>query len=486
MANQELKLEKSARTSSAGELSEVIRMSIPIVVATCCRMVMDVSDYWMISRTGDSDALAAILPAQMIMWSYMVIGMGTVSIVNTLASQSLGRGDKTRCSAYAWQCIHLSVVFWLVGAALWPFMPSVFTLIGHDTLIREQEIRYTQIAVWTIGPTVASTGLSSFFNGIHRPKVTMVVALEGVVVNAIVSFVLIFGHFGIQPMGIEGAAWGTVVGTNYRTLRLILALCTRKMRDEYHSLDTIRPSYTKMMTIFRVGGPNGAQWFSDVVVWAIFTTILVGRYFGKDHQLATNAAWQYLRISFMPCLGLGIALSSIVGKCIGEKDFDRAIRVVKIGAIITLVYMASLSIVYYFGRSALIAFFSDSPEVIRIGASVMICAAVFQVFDALGITYNSALRAAGDTFAPSIVFIIGHWFIVIGGGFAAVRLFPELGSVGPWIAASLLIVLLGIWLWWRWNQRGWIAIDVFKHESNIPTPPVADEPVDEPVAETAG
>ncbi len=446
-------------------LREVVTMSFPIVVANSCRMLMDVSDYWMISHAGNTDASAAILPAQMIMWSFMVIGMGIVSIASTMASQNLGRGKLRDCSAYAWQCLYLSAGFWIVGAALWPLLPTVFAWADINESIRLLQCRYAAICVWTIGPTIASTGMSAFFNGIHRPRVTMTVAIEGIVVNAAVSYVLIFGKLGFPAMGIEGAAWGTVVGTNYRALRLTLWLCGPSINREFASRETWRFNRRKMTNIFRFGGPSGLQWCSDVTVWAIFVAVLAGSYFGKTEQLATNAAWQYLRVSFIPCIGVGMAISAMVGKAIGSGDHERAIRVTRYGVILMTAFMCTCSVVFFIWRRDMIAIFNDEPDVIAIGANVMICAAVFQIFDVMGIGYNSAFRGAGDTFAPTIMFIVAHWVFVIGGGFFVAEIFPELGSVGPWIAASVLIIFIGIWLWWRWHKRHWMTIDVFKHDT---------------------
>ncbi len=451
------------------ELGGIVRMSGPIVIATSSRMFMDVTDFWMISRTGNSDALAAILPAQMIMYTYMALWMGTLGIVATFAAQSLGRGESKRCSKYAWQCLYLSAIAWLLGAALWPFLPDIFSWIGHDVAIRDLEIRYASIAVWTIGPTIAATGLSSYFNGIHRPVTTMVVALEGVVVNAAVSFILIFGMFGIQPMGIEGAAWGTVAGTGYRVVRFIIVLWSRNHHDQFGSRSTWRMDLPRMTSILRVGGPSGVQWGSDVLVWAIFTTVLVGRYFGKDDQLATNAAWQYLRISFMPAIGVGFALSSLVGHAIGMRDFQRAIRITRLVMLMLLGYMLVMSVIFFAFRYQLIGFFDSDPDVIRIGASVMICAALFQIFDALGISYSGALRAAGDTLVPSIVYMLSHWILVVGGGVIMAEYFPQLRSLGPWIAATVLISFTGVYYWWRWHGRAWTRIDIFSSENSHQT-----------------
>ncbi|NOT01339.1 MAG: MATE family efflux transporter [Phycisphaerales bacterium] len=471
MIDIELKpqLEKR-RSRTSSDIRDVVKLSIPIVVANSCRMVMDVTDFFLISRTNDTDAMAAILPAQMIVWAYIVIGMGTLTILTTLASQSLGRGDRATCSAYAWQGLYLSGAFWIIGAAVWPLFPTLFALAHHEPRIEALENEYARICFWTVGTTIAATALSSYFNGIHRPHITMYTALEGVVVNGVVSYVLIFGKLGMPAMGIAGAAWGTVVGSAYRMARLWIAFCSERTHREFASRDTWRPDWGKMKNVLRVGGPSGLQWLSDVAVWAIFTVVLVGSYFGKTHQLATNAAWQYLRISFLPCLGVGMAISSLVGRSIGARDPDHAVRVTRIGTLCILAYMGAMSVVYFVARVPLLGWFSTDAEVIRIGSAVIICAAVFQVFDALGIGYNSALRGAGDTFVPSLVFIASHWLMVVGGGYLVATWFPEYGSVGPWVVASVLIVWLGVYQWWRWNSGAWRAIDVFKHDRPTAAP----------------
>ena len=45
-----------------------------------------------------------------------------------------------------------------------------------------------------------------------------------------------------------------------------------------------------------------------------------------------------------------------------------------------------------------------------------------------------------------------------------VHLYPELGSLGPWIAATVLIVLVGWVMWWRWHARKWMTIDLLGQE----------------------
>ena len=322
------------------------------------------------------------------------------------------------------------------------------------------------MAIWSVGPTIAAAGLSAFFNGIHHPKTTMWSAIEGIVVNMVVSYCLIFGKLGLPAMGIAGAAAGTVVATIYRVLRLTLTLCMPSINEKFNSRATWRPDRVKLAGVLRLGVPQGAQWFSDVVVWMIFISVLIGRMFGTDHLIANNAAWQYLRISFMPTIGMGMALTSLIGKAIGQGDPQQAIRQTRMGVGVVLAYMATLSVVFLIWRRELIAFFNTDPEIVTIGASIMICAAVFQVFDGMGIVYTCALRGAGDTAWPSIVFVVSHWTILVGGGYVMAVMFPSWGSIGPWVAGTTLLVLLGFVLWYRWHSRAWMKIDIFKHEKD--------------------
>jgi len=450
------------RQKRRDEIRNVIAMAIPVVITTSSRAFMDVADYVMITRLPTDEAQAAILPAQILMWTYIVIGLGIVSMVNTFASQSLGRKEYTECSAYAWQSIYLGVAFGVIGLALIPLVPMLVASIGHEPRVQAAEIAYLRIAMLTVAPTIAADGLGWFFVGVHRPWVTAWTAIEANVVNIAVSWVLIFGEWGFAPMGIAGAAAGTLAAVVYRLVRLGAAMWLPSAAATFATRETWRPSWRRTRRLLRIGMPCGVQWLTEVIVWAVFVNILVGTKFGTIHLIATNISWQYMRIAFMPTIGVGRALSALVGKSIGEDDAKRAMRETRFVFFITLVYMGLLSVVYAIFGPQLIALWNGNPEVARVGGQVMICAAAFQLFDALSITYGSALRGAGDTFIPSVFFIISHWVIVVGGGWWVATAHPQLGSIGPWIAAAVLIAVSAVYLWWRWKSRAWMRIDLFR------------------------
>jgi len=436
-------------------------MSIPVVITTSSRAVMDMADYVMITWLHQPEAQAAILPAQVIMWSYIVLGFGIASVVNTFAAQALGRKEPRECSAYAWQVLYVAVVFGALAFVARMGVAPLVALIGHDPRVQINEIAYSRIALLTAAPTIAANGLGWFFVGIHRPWITMWTAIEANVVNVIVSYTLMFGVFGTEPMGISGAAWGTFAAVCYRMVRLTVGLITPYMAQTYHARDTWRPSWRHMRRFLRIGLPAGFQLAGEVVVWAIFINVLIGRRFATEDLIATNTCWQFMRLAFFPAYGVGHALTALVGKSIGSGNPRRAMRETRIGVGMTVAYMGMMSMIYGLFGGQLIGLFSTNVLVVEIGAKVMLCAAVFQLFDAMGITYLSALRGAGDTFVPAVIMVGSLWIVVVGGGWAVTEIWPEWGSVGPWLAASTLFIVTSIMLWWRWHSRAWMKISVF-------------------------
>ena len=106
-----------------------------------------------------------------------------------------------------------------------------------------------------------------------------------------------------------------------------------------------------------------------------------------------------------------------------------------------------------------------NEKVIEAGVKILVCAAIFQVFDAAGIIYNGALRGAGDTVWLAMISGLRAVIVLGMGGMLIVWLWPQLGMLGPWIAATLSIIVTGIVNYLRFKSNKWMEIDLFKHRA---------------------
>jgi MATE family multidrug resistance protein len=200
---------------------------------------------------------------------------------------------------------------------------------------------------------------------------------------------------------------------------------------------------------------------NEMACWALFTVVLVGVY-GAVHTTAGYIALQWMHMSFMPAVGLSVAVTAMVGRCMGAGRPDLAARRTWLGLSVTFTYMGVCALLFVLLREPMIRLFVPDgmdpgtlADLVRIGGLVMIAAAAFQVFDAVGITLAGALRGAGDTVWPGVVTVILSWSCIVGGGVAMNKWFPGLESLGPWSAASAYIILLGLAFLARFLGGGW-------------------------------
>ena len=437
---------------------KLLMLGLPIIASMISRTVMGFVDFVMVSELG-TEAQAAILPAGVILFCVMSFGMGLLSVVNTYVAQNLGKGHKSECSAYAWQGIYVALLICIASLPLWFIARPLFHWVGHEPVVAQMETVYVQIGVQGIGFALGAVALSDFFNGIHRPVIGFWAMLFANIFNAIANYALIFGKWGFPEMGIAGAAWGTFWAGFLQMLILFVFFLRPKIRDEFASASTWRINMRKIWGIIKLGFPAGVQFSIEILAFSVFILLLIGR-FGTVQLAANNLAHKYLELSFMPVIGMGVALTAAIGKSIGEGRKSLARVQARWGCGISVCYMSCYAIVLMFFNTELAGLLTDDQEVIVWASRMLIICSIFQVFDALGITFSSALLGAGDTFIPAVMKIVGVLVVFMGGGFAIVHWLPELEGLGPWYAATAYICCLGIAYAIRFAWGSWEKIDL--------------------------
>lgn len=311
---------------------------------------------------------------------------------------------------------------------------------------------------------VVNWSCNQFFIGIHRPIITMCASLCGQVVNVVFNYLLIFGKFGFPEMGIAGAGWGTFIGISVAACINISVFLSPGINSAFHSRRTLRIHVGKMYDLLRIGLPAGFGLTVNVALWGVILSGLIGRY-GEAALAATSAALSYTSLSVMPVVGISMALTAAVGKMIGLGRKDQAVKQTRICLRIALVYMGLMGVGFLIFRKHLMGFLSADDQVIRTGMNILICAAVYQIFHAARIIYGGSLRGAGDTVWLAAISAVGAVLILGLGGILITIFFPSLKSLGPWIAATLSVVVVGLANHWRFNSNRWMCIDLFKRRS---------------------
>jgi multidrug resistance protein, MATE family len=453
-------LAQTASPSMRAEAVALLALSWPIICTMISRMLLGFTDFIFVSRLG-TDATAAISPSTIFVFTALCLGMGAATSIQTFVAQAMGRRLHHEAASYAWQGFYIAALFAIFSwPASWLAQPF-WMLVGNAPAVQELEVAYCQIAVWCMGFSIICASLDGFFNGIQKPTVGLISIAVSLVFNAAANYLLVFGKLGFPALGIRGSAIATVIAWGIRAGMLTAVFLSMEFNERFRTRTSWRLNFAKFGGILRMGGPIAIQWVLDIGSWFVFLTLLMGE-FGTQAMAASNIGLQLMHTSFMPAIGLGIGMGALIGHAIGERNPDLAVRRATVGMWMTGAYMGAIGLVFWLARTPLMKLLSDDPEVIRLGASVLIWAGIFQVFDAAQITYVSALRGAGDTRWPAIAVALHCWVIFIGGGYLLARCCPQLGLNGPWMTCTLYITLLGLVLWRRFARGAWRKIDLFK------------------------
>src|SRR5690606_38042182 len=131
-------------------------------------------------------------------------------------------------------------------------------------------------------------------------------------VNVWLNYVLIFGKFGFQPMGLVGAGWATLIAR----ILMVLVMWIYVRRANRFKMYNLRIRFTRFrkkvtMSLLQVGIPSGLQYIFEVSAFslaAIFAGMISATALAA-HQIAINIA----SVSYMAVTGLGAAATVRIG-----------------------------------------------------------------------------------------------------------------------------------------------------------------------------
>lgn len=447
---------------------ELVMVGAPVVATMTSYTVMQFVDKLMVSRIGPdpiyvgaqgNGGLAAFVP--------IAVFMGFITVINTYVSQNLGAGRPERAPAYVWTGLWIGLGGWALLLLPWAAaLPWVFRAIGQPGDVAALSSEYGGILLAGSVVTLGARAVSQYFYGMHKPGVVLISNVSGNLVNVGLNYCLIYGNLGMPALGVNGAAISTVIGTCVEFAIPFAVFLGARANAAYGTRGAWRPSLSHLRDIARIGWPGAAMFGNEMTCWAFFMVYLVGG-FGPRHATAGWIAHQYMSLSFMPAVGISVAMTALVGRCMGMRRPDLAAQRAWMGLWVAVGYMGLCAVCFVVFRGPLVRLFieKDTPPgdvelLVSLGSNFLIATAAFQMFDAIAMTLNGALRGAGDTVWTGVATLVLSWTIIVGGGLALVRFAPGLGSLGPWIAAATYIFVLSMMILGRFLSGRWRRLDL--------------------------
>jgi MATE family multidrug resistance protein len=436
------------------ELGPTLALAGPVVSAELGWMAMAIVDSLIVGRLG-AEAIGAVGLGSMAFFTVVVFGMGLLLGLDTLVAQAFGAGDTEDCHVTLFQGVYLAaaltppLMLAVLVAAPWlsafDVSPGVLTLA----------IPYIRITAWSTFPLLIFAAVRRYLQATGHARPVMFALVSANLVNALGNWVLVYGHFGLPALGVEGSAWATTVSRLYMAGVVVgFTVCKWNERRKAADLDRARgpwwPDFARLRRLLGLGLPAALHLTLEVGVFAL-ATALAGRMGAVSlaaHQVVLNMA----SVTFMIPFGLASAGAVRVGHALGRGDPPGAARAGWTTLALAAAFMALAGLTFGLAPRALIQAFTDDPRVLSLGVGLMYVAAAFQLFDGIQGVTTGNLRGLGDTHTPMACNLVAHWCLGLPVGYA-LAFSAGLGVLGLWIGLSLGLVAAGCVLLRTWVVR---------------------------------
>jgi multidrug resistance protein, MATE family len=446
----------------------VLALAAPLMANSAVQIVLNLTDMWFMGRIS-TKALAAVGAVQWLVIVVILVLGGAGTAVQTLVAQSFGARRYRRASAAVWTALYAMAcaapLFVLLGAA----RHLILAPFGFDPGIERLAAAFWFPRVGGASIAAAVWAMLGFFNGIGRPRMTLLITLVTTATNPLLNQWFIF-HLG---WGIAGSAWGTNVA---QLLGLLLALgifLGPQYRRRYRSHLTWRPHARRLLAQLRLGVPMGLSPAADLLGFSIFQ--MMQTRLGTAGGAATQMVVILTSIAYMPGFGIASAGTTLVGQSIGAGARDWAQRVGNRVILLAALYMGGIGVLIALGGRWILPFFTGAHDAyaataVRLGVQLLWLAAGYQFFDGLNLGSSMCLRGAGDVRIPAmlvlpvslLLFVPLAHSLTFAPGAGWVHFLPQFGwgAFGGWVAVLIYVMVLGSTLFLRWRSRAWQAIRV--------------------------
>lgn len=443
-------------------LRALLSLAWPVIVSRSSQSVVGLADAIMVAALGEA-ALAATTTGALNFFNFIILPMGVVFIVQSFTAQLTGKQDDEGARRYGWYGLVIAAVCGALVVPALPFIDELLRLFAYEPDVTARMTSYLQIRALSLGAALGVEALGAYFGGLGNTRLPMAFNLVAMGVNVFLNWVLIFGNLGAPALGVDGAALASVLATSVAFLGLFACFFLGKGGGARRAT-ALRAH--EVLRVLRFGLPSGLNWFFEFLAFSFFINVVVAG-LGTTALAAVMLVFQLNSVAFMPAFGVATAGAILVGQAIGADRKDRVPRATLLAMGTSGGWQLLVGLVYLSAPVTLLALIADpsavSPELLEMGARILMLSVAWQLSDAAAITLSEVLRAAGDTAFPLWARTIIAWGLFAPGSYATVHVFG-----GTDVAAVLWIVfylsaLAGV-LWWRFSSGAWRSIELVERE----------------------
>lgn len=404
--------DKSAARSSCsdGFLKEVAALAVPVALQSMLQSSFSIVDQIMIGQLG-SVSIAGVGLAGKFSSIFSMVVSAVGAVAGIMISQYIGQKNDREVKRSFYVNLSLAVVvaaLFMVVCVLFP--DKVMDLYTKDISTRDVSSGYLSIVSLTFLPMAGATMLSTYLRCTDKPRLPLYASIVAAVLNTILNYILIFGAFGISPMGYRGAAIATVVSqiANFAIMLFLMphgnALARRAVDAGTSDCKFNVGQYLAMLLPVLV----------CEFMWSLGENVYAAIYgnMGTDASAAMTLTNPIQGIVIGALCGLSQAAGVLVGKRLGSGSYDEAYSASKRLMLYGAVGSVALSVLVVMTSPLYVKIYNVDSSVRLLTRQILFAYALVAPFKVLNMILGGGiLRSGGKTKYVMGIDLFGTWVL---------------------------------------------------------------------------
>lgn len=436
-------------------IREILLLAYPVIVGMISHTVLNLVDTAMVGRLGDVALGSVGLGSFFILVTVLVFGSFHVGM-QAITARRLGEKRHEEFERILHNGSFLALIVGVaVSAAGFALSSPIFSLLSDDPEIVREGTAYLSIRSLSLFSMVMIFTLRGFVYGMARVRIDMIVSVLINLLNIVLNYFLIFGHWIFPRLEVRGAAIASAVST---VIGLIVYIIFVYYRVHRHLPSARGPILSRglMWQITRISAPRALQSVS------IFGFLIFLRFVGEigvGELAISNIIFKVFNLSFMVGMSVGTASATLVGRSLGEGDGKLAERYgwhsVGLGAFV----MGLIGALFIFFPREIMGIFTSSAETIEIGVVPFRLLGAFQAIDGVGIVLSRILQGTGNTTYVMMSEMFTVWIIFIPFTYIAVRLLDG-DLLLTWWGLYLYVTIFAVAMYIKFLHGSWKHVEI--------------------------
>ncbi len=409
---------------------QILFMAMPITLAMLVPQINFITNNIFLGMLGEQELASAGITGVYYL-IFAVIGNGLNNGLQGLIARRAGQNLPKEIGRIFFNGVWVALLIAALGiAATYLFAPMVMRAFIHDTVIADQVIDFLLIRIWGLPFLYLYVMRNALLVGTNQTRFLVWGTLAEALVNIVLDYTMIFGHYGFPAIGFNGAAYASIIAEASGLFVIYAVIHFKGIHKSFAFFERTKIDISIVKLILTMSAPLIVQFAISIMSWEYFYILV--EHHGPRALAISNTMRNIFGLFGIFCWAFASTTNTMVSNIIGQGKQDEVMplinRIVKMSLGISIFIFIILNIIPEF----FLSFYSQGDEFIAEAVPIVRIVSVALLMMSVGTIWLNAVTGTGNTrvnllielvtivvYCVYVFLVLEYWNLSIGWGWGS-------------------------------------------------------------------